>query len=285
MVVPELDIHYDHSIDLAAAGPIHADYKNGVLDVARSGLKGTGTDLQFQGSIPVLDRSKPVALLLLGSVDLRLAQLFDPDVTSSGQLHFNINSYGARSDPNVRGEVQIANASFAVEDMPLGLSNGNGTLALTGDRLNITSFEGTVGGGKVTARGGVAYHPSLQFDLALSGQGIRVLYPEGVREELSANLALSGTPEQATLRGQVNVDQLSFAPDFDLTSIVSLGNEVEEPPSRGFASNLQLNIALRSTQNVNVVSRTMSASGSANLRATGTAAQPVLLGAHQSDRR
>ena len=278
LVVPELDIHYDHSIDLAAAGAIHADYKNGVLDVARSGLKGTGTDLQFQGSIPVLDRTKPVALLLLGSVDLRLAQLFDPDVTSSGQLHFNINSYGARSDPNVRGEVQIANANFAVEDMPLGLSNGNGTLALTGDRLNITSFEGTMGGGKVTARGGVAYHPSLQFDLALSGQGIRMLYPEGVREELSANLALSGTPEQATLRGQVNVDQLSFAPDFDLTSIVSLGNEVEEPPSRGFASNLQLNIALRSTQNVNVVSRTMSASGSANLRATGTAAQPVLLG-------
>ena len=109
-----------------------------------------------------------------------------------------------------------------VDDMPLGLSNGNGTLALTGDRLNITNFEGTVGGGKVTARGGVAYHPSLQFDLALSGQGIRMLYPDGVREGLSANLTLSGTPEQATLRGQVNVDQLSFAPDFDLTSITSL---------------------------------------------------------------
>jgi translocation and assembly module TamB len=278
VVIPELDIHYDHSIDLAAAGAIHADYKNGVLDVARSGLKGTGTDLEFQGSIPILDRSKPVALLLLGSLDLRLAQLFDPDVTSSGQLHFNINSYGARSDPNVRGEVQIVNANFAVADMPLGLSNGNGTLALTGDRLNITNFEGTIGGGKVTARGGVAYHPSLQFDLALSGQGIRMLYPDGVREGLSANLTLSGTPEQATLRGQVNVDQLSFAPDFDLTSLTSFGNEVEEPPSRGFANNLQLNVALRSTQSVNLVSRTMSASGSANLRATGTAAQPVLLG-------
>ena len=65
------------------------------------------------------------------------------------------------------------------------------------------------------------YHPSLQFDLALSGQGIRMLYPEGVREELSANLALTGTPEQAMLRGQVNVDQLSFTPDFDLSSITS----------------------------------------------------------------
>jgi translocation and assembly module TamB len=205
--------------------------------------------------------------------------LFDPDVTSSGQLSFNINSYGARSDPNVRGEVQIANANFTMADMPVGLSKGNGTLALTGDRLNITNFEGVVGGGKVTARGGVAYHPSLQFDLALSGQGIRLLYPDGVREGLSVNLALTGTPEQATLRGQVNVDQLSFAPDFDLSSLTSFASGgAEEPPSRGFAANLQLNVAVRSTQNVNLVSRTMSASGSANLRVTGTAAQPVLLG-------
>jgi hypothetical protein len=92
LVIPELSLHYQKSIDLAASGPIRVDYANGVLTLERSGLKGTGTDLQFQGSLPLLDRTKPVALLLLGSVDLRLAQLFDPDVTSSGQLRFNIDS-------------------------------------------------------------------------------------------------------------------------------------------------------------------------------------------------
>jgi translocation and assembly module TamB len=278
LVIPELSVHYQKSIDLAVSGPIHADYLNGVLTLQRSGLKGTGTDLQFQGSLPLLDRTKPVALLLLGSVDLRLAELFDPDVTSSGQLRFNINSYGARSDPNFQGDVQIVNANFATTDAPVGLSNGNGTLSLTRDRLNITNFEGTVGGGKVTARGGVAYHPSMQFDVALAGQGVRLLYPDGMREGLSANLTLTGTPEEAVLRGQVNVDHLSFAPDFDLSNLTSLSGGVEEPPSRGFASNLQLNITVRSTQNVNLVSRTMSVSGTANLRVSGTAAQPVLLG-------
>ncbi len=278
LIVPELNVHFRNSVDLAASGPIHADFADGVLNIARAGLKGTGTDLQFQGSLPLLDHTKPTSLLLLGSVDLRLAQLIDPDVTSSGQLRFNINSYGARSDPNFEGEVQIVNASFIMADAPLGLSNGNGRLALTGDRLNITSFEGSVGGGKISARGGVIYRPSLQFDIALSGQGIRMLYPEGVRQELSASLSLTGRPEQATLRGQVNVDQLSFAQDFDLSKLASFGNDVEEPPSRGFANNLRLNVALRSAQNVNVVSRTLSVSGAANLRLTGTAAQPVLLG-------
>ena len=278
VTVPELNLHYEQSVELAASGPIHADYVNGVLNVARSGLKGTGTDLQFQGSLPLLDRTKPVSLLLLGSLDLRLAQLFDPDVTSSGQLRFNINSYGALSDPNVEGSVQVVNASFVLADAPLGLSNGNGVLALTRDRLNITSFEGTMGGGKVTARGSVVYRPSVQLDVALSAQGARMLYPEGVRQELSANLTLTGTFAQAALRGQVNVDQLSFAPDFDLSTLAAFGNGVAEPPSRGFANNLRLNVAVRSTQSVNLVSRTLSVNGAANLRLSGTAAEPVLLG-------
>jgi len=278
LVIPEFSAHYQKTIDLALTAPVRADYANGVLTVQRSGLKGTGTDLQFQGSVPLLDRTKPVSLLLLGSVDLRLAGLFDPDVTSSGQLRFNINSDGARSDPNFHGDVQIVNATFLQADAPVGLSNGNGTLSLTGDRLNIASFEGTVGGGKVTARGGLTYHPSIQFDVALAGQGIRMLYPDGVRESISANLTLTGTPAQAVLRGQVNADQLSFSPDFDLSSLNQLGGGTEEPPSRGFASNLQLNLNLRSSQNVNLVSRTLSVSGSANLRVTGTAAEPIVLG-------
>ncbi len=278
LIVPELNLHYQQSIELAASGPIHADYVNGVLNIDRSGLKGTGTDLQFQGSVPLLDRSKPVSLLLLGTVDLRLAQLFDPDVTSSGQLRFNINSYGALSDANVKGEVQVVNANFLIADAPLGLSNGNGVLALTGDRLNVTNFEASMGGGKVIVRGGVAYRPSLQMDLAMSAQGVRMLFPDGVREGLSANLTLTGTFEQAALRGQVNVDQLSFAPDFDLSTLAGFGTGVEEPPSRGFANNLRLNVAVRSTQSVNLVSRTLSVNGAANLRLTGTAAEPVVLG-------
>jgi translocation and assembly module TamB len=278
VTIPELNLHYEQSMELAASGPIHVDYVNGVLNLARSGLKGTDTDLQFQGSLPLLDRTQPVSLLLVGSLNLRLAQLFDPDVTSSGEVRFNINSYGARSDPNVEGSVQIVDASFVLADAPLGFSNGHGVLALTRDRLNITNLEGTMGGGKVTVRGGVVYHPSLQLDLAISAQGVRMLYPEGVRQGLSANLTLTGTPEQAAMRGQVNVDQLSFAPDFDLSTLAAFGNGVAEPPSRGFANNLRLNVAVRSTQSVNLVSRTLSVSGAANLRLSGTAAEPVLLG-------
>ena len=70
LVVPELSLHYQNSIDLALTAPIHADYVNGVLNVQHGGFKGTETDLQFQGSLPVLDRTKPVELLLLWALSI-----------------------------------------------------------------------------------------------------------------------------------------------------------------------------------------------------------------------
>ena len=101
----------------------------------------------------------PVSLLLLGTVNLQMAQVFEPDIRSSGELKFNINTNGATNSPDFAGEVDIVDANFASGDLPVGLQHGNGVLSLTKDRLNITKFQGTVGGGTLTAQGGVAYRP------------------------------------------------------------------------------------------------------------------------------
>jgi translocation and assembly module TamB len=276
--IPTLAVNYKNTVQIAAPQPIHFDYVNGVLNVQKSTIKGTDTDLQFEGRVPVIDKTAPASLLLLGTVDLRLLQLFDADVTTSGQLRFDINSYGQLANPNVEGQVHIINASFATGDAPLGLSNGNGTLTLTRDRLNITQFQGTVGGGTVTASGAVLYRPNLQFDMAMQGKGIRLLYPDGVRSGIGMNLYLTGTTEAATLRGQVNLYQLSFTPDFDLTSMMGQFGGIEAPPSQGFTNNLQLAVAVRSPNGIELSNRQLSLSGSMNLNVTGSAAQPVLLG-------
>jgi translocation and assembly module TamB len=277
--IPTLAVNYKNTVQIGAPQPIHFDYVNGVLDVQKSSIKGTDTDLQFEGRVPVMDKAAPVSLLLQGSVDLRLLQLFEPDVSTSGQLRFDINSYGQLANPNVEGQIRVVNAAFASGDLPLGLSNGNGVLTLTRDRLNITEFAGTVGGGQVTASGSVLYRPTLQFDMALQGKGIRLLYPDGVRSGVGMNLYLTGSTESAALRGQVNLYQLSFTPDFDLTSMMGqFGGSVSPPPSQGFSNNLQLAIAVRSPNGIELSNRQLSLSGSMNLNVTGSAAEPVILG-------
>ena len=198
LTIPVLQLKYKNVAQIGAVSPIRVDYSNGVIALQHSIISGTDTDLEFQGSIPT-NSAQPASLLLLGSLDLRLAQLFDPDIESSGQLKFHVNSYGQRANPDVHGQIDIVNANFATGTLPIGLQDGNGVLTLTKDRLQITSFKGSVGGGTVTAQGGVIYKPSMQFDLALSGQDLRMLYPDGVREGVSTHLALTGSPQSALL--------------------------------------------------------------------------------------
>ena len=278
VTIPTLKLAYSNTIQLAETAPIKVDYKDNVVTLQRSGLKGTDTDLQFQGSMSTTNAA-PMSLVLLGTVNLHLAQVFEPDIRSSGELKFNINSNGVANGPDLGGQIEIVDANFASGDLPVGLQHGNGVLTLTKDRLNITKFQGTVGGGTLTAQGGVAYRPGVQFDLGLAANGVRVLYPQGVRETVNANLRLAGTTDNALLGGQVNLADLSFTPAFDLTSFINqFSGGVSPPATPGLAQNIQLNLGVNSENNINLVSRTLSINGSANLRVRGTAAQPVILG-------
>src|SRR6202034_1273837 len=150
---------------------------------------------------------------------------------------------------------------------------------LTKNPINISKFQGTVGGGTVTAQGGVAYRPAIQFDLGLTANGVRALYPQGMRETVNANLRFAGTTDNSILSGQVTLADLSFTPAFDLSSFIGqVSGGVSAPSTPGMAQNIQLNIAATSENNINLVSRELSVNGSANLRVRGTAADPVILG-------
>jgi translocation and assembly module TamB len=90
---------------------------------------------------------------------------------------------------------------------------------------------------------------------------------------------MRGTLDSSLLSGQVTVDRVSFTPDFDLSTFVGQFSGDSVPaPSQGFADNLRLNVALRTASELNVVSRTLSIQGDANLRVIGTAANPVIVG-------
>lgn len=278
LTIPQLSVNYKNNIHIAAAEPIHADYVNGTLQVPHGWLRGTGTDLQFQGTVPVVTNA-PASILIQGSVDLSLAQMFDPELASSGQIKFDINSYGRRADPNVRGEVRIVNANLATGTVPLGLQDANGLLTLLADRIQISQFKGILGGGDFTASGSVAYRPALRFDVTLSGNDTRILY-NNIRGGFNSKLTLVGNMDDAQLQGRIDVEQLQFTPAFDLMDFMSQlgGGATTPPPIGGFQQALQLNVGINSAAGVNLVSRTMSLQAAANLRLTGTAAQPVILG-------
>jgi len=275
--IPVLQVGYE-SIELAAASPIRADYANGTVTVQPAEIKGTGTDLHFGGAVPIAANA-PLSLGMTGNVDLRLLQILEPDVDSHGQLQFDIRSQGDRLNPNLQGQVRIVDAGLAPSGAPLGLQHANGVLALHDNRLDVTQFQGQIGGGTVTARGGIAYAKNIQFDLGATANEAQLVY-QGLRIVLNGNLALTGTPQAAVLSGRVNVDRISAAPDFDITNLAGTGvDQVAASPGTGFAQAVTLNVGVRTTSEINVVSRTFSVQGdAANLRVTGTLIDPVILG-------
>ncbi len=275
--IPTLQVKYGQ-VEVAAVNPIVADYNGGVVTIQPTQIKGTATDLRFHGRIPITS-DEPAQLTLVGNMDLALLHVLDPDTSATGQVQFDINAAGGTANQDVDGQIRIVNANFSTPDAPVGLSEGNGVLVLRGTRLDISQFTGKVGGGTVTASGGVVYRPSLQFDLALKGNDIRMLYPDGLRTDLGMNLVMTGTPTNSLLSGQVNLYRLSFTPDFDLISFAGRLTGASSPPSRGgFTDNLRLNIALRSVNELNAYSRTVSVQGDANLHVIGTANDPVIVG-------
>ena len=277
VTLPLLKLAYNNAMQVSAS-PIQADLQNGTATLQPVTLRGTDTELNVQGSFPVYSQA-PASLKAQGTVNLQLAQIFDPDLRASGQLKLNIDSHGALGTGLAAGEIDIVGASLSTNTAPVGLQNANGILKLTSDRLEIAHFNGTVGGGEVTAQGAVLYRPNIRFNLGASAKAIKMLYPQGVRETLDANLRLTGTMKNASLGGAVTVAGLSFTPGFDLSSAVGqFSGGVQAPATQGFAQNLNLNLAVNASNNVNLVSRTLSIGGSANLQVRGTAAEPVLMG-------
>jgi translocation and assembly module TamB len=277
LTVPTLNATYQ-SLELGLARALHADLANSVLTVQPAEIRGTGTSLRVQGNLPLAGNSSP-NLSAQGSIDVRVLKLLAPDVQSVGTVALDIRTSGSASRPNVNGQINVKDVSFETSDAPMGVEKLNGTLDLSTDRVRVSSMSGEVGGGKVSISGSVVYKPSLQFNLALQGQSIRLRYPEGLRTLLDTNLAFGGTMEASSLNGRVLIDSLSFSPDFDLSKFADqFSTGVSTPSQPGFADTVKLSINVQSKENLKATSTQVSIGGRANLQVVGTAANPVITG-------
>jgi translocation and assembly module TamB len=274
--IPVLKASYQ-SLQIGIVNPIRADYANSVVTLQPAEFQGTGTSLRVQGRLPLGGTAAPT-LSTQGSVDMRIVRIIVPDVSSSGTLALDVHASGSAAKPELQGQIQIKDVAMNTSDAPVGVEKLNGTVDISSDHVQISKMTGQVGGGQVSVGGSITYKPSLQFNLALQGQSVRLRYPDGLRSLLNANLAFSGTTEASTLSGRVLIDSLSFTPDFDLSKFgdqLSTGSAISQP---GFADTVQLAIGVQSQEKLAATNSQISIEGQAALRVGGTAANPVITG-------
>ena len=189
------------------------------------------TDLRAQGSLSLQDKQQ-LDLAASGSVNLKLAETLDPDLTASGTTTFQVEAHGPLQHPGLQGRIDFQNGSLSLEDLPNGLSQLHGTLEFNQNRLEVKSLTAMTGGGLLSVGGYLAYQHGIYADLSVTGKDVHIRYPEGVSSLADATLHLQGPQNNLLLCGDVLITRFSASPDLDLAALAAAAGSACRPLRR-----------------------------------------------------
>jgi translocation and assembly module TamB len=265
-------------VHLRSEGPMHARLSNEKIVFDPVHITGEETDLRANGAID-LNARRQLNLNANGTINLKLAETIDPDLTASGMTRFEVQARGTLENPRLSGRIQFDNASLALQDLPNSLSQLQGTLVFNQNRLEVQSLTARTGGGTLSVGGYLAYQSGLYAALSLTGQNVRIRYPEGVSSLADANLQLQGTQNSLLLSGRVLVTRFSVSPDLDIAGLVAQAGKAQSVTSPDSPSNhVRLDVRIQSSPQLNFQNAYAKLAGDIDVRLRGTLATPSLLG-------
>ncbi|MBV9034837.1 MAG: translocation/assembly module TamB, partial [Acidobacteriaceae bacterium] len=274
------------SLILHNSAPISLQAENGILTVQSMKLSGRDTDLSISGAIPLL-QNRTMQLKVDGAVDLHLAELFYPNLQSSGESKISAVLGGTLNNPTITGTTEFRNGRASLNNFSNELTDLNGTIQLDRNRATLQNVTAHSGGGNIALSGFVTFsagHP-LVYGLEAASQDVRIRYANGISITGSSQLALTGTSQASVLSGTATVSRVIFNPDADagalLASTVATGPIGTEPD---FLSGLQFDIHVDSAPNLQLsTSLSRDVQAALDLQLRGNPKNPVLLGSIEAN--
>lgn len=265
-------------VHLHSEGPVHATLANGRVALDPLHVTGEATDVRAQGGLE-LKGNRRLDLAASGSVNLKLAETLDPDLTANGTTTFQVEAHGPLNNPGLRGRIDFQNASLALEDLPNSLSQLKGTLEFNQNRLEVRSLTAVTGGGQLSVGGYLAYQHGIFADLTVNGKGVRIRYPDGVSSLADANLRIQGTQNTLLLSGGILITRFTVSPDLDIAGLATRATKVQPVAAPNAPSNhVRLDVHILSSPQLNFQNAYAKLAGDVDLRLRGTLATPSLLG-------
>ena len=265
-------------VHLKSLGGVHATLADERVLLDPLHITGEDTDLRAQGTL-ALRGARQLDLAASGSINLKLAETLDSDLTASGTTTFQVEAHGPLAKPGLQGRVDFQNGAMSFEDIPNGLSQLHGTLEFNQDRLEVKSLTAMSGGGPLNVTGYLAYQHGIYADLSVSGQGVRIRYPQGVSSLADATFHLQGTQNNLQLSGNVLITRFTISPDLDFAALAAQANSGPTITSPDAPSNhIRLDVRILSSPQLNFQNAFAKLAGDVDLRLRGTLATPSLQG-------
>jgi translocation and assembly module TamB len=276
--VSDLDLDVE-TAKLHNQGPIHFTFAKQTIYIQPTHLVGKGTDVTGSGSIHFVG-GEELDLKADGQADLSLLGGFDPNLTASGLATVHMTLGGTLNDPLPQGTIEIKDGTGTYAGLPSGLSEMNGTLEFTRDRVHIGQLTARTGGGTVDFKGDVTnYNRQLNFNLKAVGKEVRLRYPPGVSSTANAEVHWVGNRSASMVSGDVMVTKLAVTPGFDFGSYLERSRQsasitAANSPLYG----VKLDVSVRTAPELQMKTTVARLSGDADLRLRGSLARPSVLG-------
>ena len=267
--------------ELKAQEPLRLSLSKGLVTLAPVHITGQDTDLKASGTVQVLGVTDPkggaINIKATGSVGLTLLHTFDKDVISNGKVEFEVVAGGQLKKPALTGNVQFEKANIALDGIPNGLSDLNGTLIFNEDRLVVKTLTATTGGGKLSVGGYLTYNNGVFASLTATADAVRVRY-NGLSGTANAKIMLQGTPQNALVSGTVLLTRFGIGADVDFAAFAGSGG-VSAPPDPNSALNkIRLDVRVTSSPQLDFQNSYAKIAGTVDLTVRGTLSEPSVLG-------
>ena len=269
--VENLKVHNQDSIRFSLASRS--------INIQQLHLLGEGTDLTVRGSMQ-LSGARTLDLTADGRVDLKLLSSFDPDFTSSGLVTMNMTVGGTLGEPFPQGSFQVANVALSFAGLPSGLSELNGSLLFTRDRIHIETLSARTGGGTLDLKGDANYFKQqLNFNLTAASKDVRLRYPPGVSSTANTELHWIGTRSASTVSGDISITKIAVTPGFDFSAYLERSRQFSTVTvANSPLNNVKLDIHVQTAPELQMRTAIARLSGDADLRLRGSVARPAVLG-------
>ena len=213
-------------IELKAAEPLRVGLRDGLATLEQVHITGQDTDMRASGTAQLFGVTDPkggkLDVKATGTVSMTLLHTFDSDILSTGKVEFTVAAGGHVMNPALTGKVQFDNVNIAMDGVPNGLSNMNGTLVFNDDRSAGPEPDRDDGRRQLKIGGSIRYRNGVYADLTATGDVVRVrLY--GLSATANANLKLQGGPQSALLSGTILMTRFGIGRTWTLRRSVRPG--------------------------------------------------------------
>jgi translocation and assembly module TamB len=267
---------------LRLAGPVALTLADRRLTADPFKVEGEGSAFTIRGSL-VLASPARVDASVQGDLDPALLAAVLPDFSLGGRLHLDVAARGNLEKPQLSGQVTLRDGRYRLAAIAQIVDDIEGTVRFSSAGAGDLEARAKVGGGEAFAAGtfGLDGLALGDFRVTIGARRVTVRYPQDVRLVVDADLVASGGGAAGNvIRGEVTLVRGTYSRDFDLalTDLLARSRPSGAAVREEWKERTRLEVHIVSSQALEVRNNLARLTGTVDLLARGTLADPTLVG-------